>query len=102
MAWSFSESGSWSDITVAVFVNVVPEGVAGGMFPMIWNVCTLPAAIEGALQSMVPPAPIAGVVQVNSDGPNWFSVTKVIVPGSVSLTVTFVAEAGPAFDRLIV
>ena len=49
------------------------------------------------VQTIVPDAPTAGVVQLN-DGPEvCVAETKVVFAGTVSVSVTFAAVAGPAF-----
>src|SRR4051794_26315277 len=93
--------GSASLVTVAVLANAVPEGVAPGMLPVSVKVVAPPAVNVAAEHEIVPPAPIAGVVQPNG-GPLCDSETNVIVPGSVSVSVTFVASLGPALKTVMV
>ena len=98
----FSVLGSLSAETVAVFVKFVPVAVPAGTFPTSVNVVVPETFSEAMLQLMVPPAPTAGVVHEKVCAPLCDSETKVIVPGSVSASATFVAAFGPPLVTVIV
>ena len=99
---SFSGVGSLSDVTEAVLVKSVPEGVPVGICPTSVKFAVAFAANEADVQVIVPPAPTAGVVQLSAGPEVWLRETNVIVPGSGSVSETVVAAFGPAFERVIV
>lgn len=90
-----SRFGSLSLVTLAVLLNVVPDGVPGGMCPVIVKVTFDPAGSVAMVQVTVWP-----VVQLSNGPEVCEKLTNVIVPGSVSLNETVVAASGPAFPRL--
>ena len=72
------------------------------------TVCTLsvkvvdaPDASVAAVQVTVPFVPAVGVVQLKT-APAWFRLTNVSFAGNASVTVTFAASLGPAFEATIV
>lgn len=103
LAESLSGFGSPVAVTVAVFVNDVPEPVAAGMLPVRVNVAVDPGANEAGWQLMVPPEPGAGVVHGGLIAGPLFCTkdTNVIVPGSVSVNVRSVAVSGPLLKKVI-
>lgn len=65
MAALFSPFGSVDAAdTVAVFENVVPEGVPAGICPVSVKVAVAPAAKLAAVHVIVPPEPAAGNAHV--------------------------------------
>ena len=89
VALSFSGVGSFIEVTLTMFRNVVPDGVAGGTCVVSVSVAVCPAGKLTAVQVTVPPAPTAGVEQTSAGPPVWTSETNVIVPGRTSLSETF-------------
>jgi hypothetical protein len=83
----FSSFGSFAVATVDVFTNCVPDAVPAGMCPVSVNVVVELPGMLALVQVIVPPAPTAGVVQANGT-PVCVRETNVIVPGSVSVSVT--------------
>src|SRR2546430_3774398 len=98
----FSSSGSTPlPETVAWFVNEVPCGVPGGMCVTSENVALCPAT-SVAVQLIVPPDPGVGCVGHGKLGPLVCVMeTKVIVPGSVSVS-EMSPLSGPLFPAVIV
>src|SRR5438045_3186795 len=90
---SFSEFGSFAEVTLAVLLKTVTAGVAAGMLPTSGEVIEAPAASAPMLQSIVAPTvqPALGLIE-----------TKVIVAGSVSRRWTPLASEGPPFVTTIV
>ena len=79
----------------------MPDVALAGICPVNVNEALAPLGIVVVVQVTVPPAPADGVEQF-SGGPLFCSnETKVISPGSRSLSATFWAGSGPAFDRTI-
>src|SRR5690242_19900919 len=86
----FSVAGSKvAAVTVAVLMNSVPSGVAGGTCPTRVKVPAGPTGKVAMVQVTPPVAPTAGVVQDQPAGA--VRLTKVMVPGSVSVSDTVVA-----------
>jgi hypothetical protein len=96
----FSAFGSLSEVTEAVLVKRVPALVPAGTCPV--NVKdAVPVAKLADEQTIVPPAPTAGV-EHDITGPELCtSDTNVIVPGRVSDNTTFEAGSLPPWDRPI-
>ncbi len=87
------------DDTVAVFESTVP--LASAAPTLTTSVRTaLPAGIEARVQLTVPPAPTAGVVQLQP--PGFANDTNVVPAGSVSDTLTAAALLGPALVTVMV
>ena len=87
------------DEIVAVFDSTVPLAVDGATFTTSVN-AALPVAKLAFVQLTVPPAPTAGVVQLQPPGDE--SETNVVPAGSVSESDAFAALLGPAFATVIV
>ena len=87
------ESG---DEPVAMFVKVVPCGVAGGMLATNVKSALDPAVSVAIVQVIVPFVPTAGTLLQSNAGPLfWFAETKVIPAGSGSVSETVVASLLP-------
>src|SRR6185369_13789242 len=91
LAVLFDAKGSpFPAVTVVVFVTVVLFAVEDGTRTSNWRVATAPTAKLAALQVKTPPL---GAVHDHPEGTviDWY----VMPAGTVSLTVTVVAVAGP-------
>lgn len=89
------------EVTVAVFVMLVPIGLAGLIITMIVKFAT-PAAGSDAIEHVtVPVAPPAGVVHKKVGPAVWDSETKVVFAGMTSVSVTAAASDGPLFVTAI-
>ena len=97
---SFSSFTLLSAETAAALASSVPAAVSAGMFAVSAKLAVAPAGIVALLQLIVPPAPTAGVLHVKPGASA--SETKVVAPGSVSLSATFVAAAGPPLMTVMV
>jgi hypothetical protein len=86
-------------LSVAVFEITVPVATLASTFTVNVNTA-LPTAIEAFVQLTVPPAPIAGVVQLQPPGDE--NDTNVVPAGSVSDIDAFAALLGPALATVIV
>lgn len=96
----FARSGSVeAEVTVAVFVRTVPEARPGSTATSSVKIPE-PTARDAIEQLIVPPAPTAGVVQLQPPGAD--SEVNAVPAGRVSLHVTSVAGSGPAFETVIV
>src|SRR5258708_30642818 len=81
---------------VAVFVKVVPCGVAGGMWPTKVKSALDPLGNEARVQVIVPFVPTAGWLLQSNAGPEFcIAETKVIPGGSGSLRETVAAASVP-------
>jgi hypothetical protein len=85
------------EVTVAVLVIVEPEAAEGDTCTVMANVALAPEANVAMLQETVVP-----VVQVKVGPVVWFSDTKVVFAGSVSVHETFAAVEGPALATVMV
>src|SRR5436305_8748899 len=93
---SFSLSGSKvCDDAVAMFVNVVPGGVAGGMLATMVKFALDPAVNAGIEQLTVPLVPTDGVEQLKTGPLFCVSETNVMPAGSGSFNVAASASSGP-------
>lgn len=84
------------DATDALLVMTVPFGV----FALTLTVKvskTVPLINVGVVQLIAPVAPTAGVVQVNVNFEVCVSDTNVVLAGTLVVSVTPVANSGPAF-----
>jgi hypothetical protein len=101
-ALSFSEFGSNvpAELIEAIFVNVVPGGVPGGILTTSVNVAVRPTANVAIEQVTVPPAPTAGVLQLKPTGD--VKETKVMPAGIGSTSATLSAGSGPRLAAVMV
>jgi hypothetical protein len=98
---SFSEFGSNVALdTVALLVTKVPRVIVGETWTTSVKVVVPPFARVAAVHVTVPPAPTAGVEQVNA-GPVCESETNVVPEGRGSVTVAFAAASGPTLRTSI-
>ena len=89
-------------VSVTVFEMVEPAAAAALTFTTTVNVDVAPAANVAMAAVTVPVPPTGGVVKVQA-GPEFCSnETNVVFAGTVSLSVTLAAFAGPAFAIVIV
>src|SRR5258708_28701237 len=93
----FSGFGSGvADEMVAVFVKVVPSGVASGMWPTKVKSALDPLVKRARVQVIVPLVPGVGWLLQSKAGPVfWFADTNVIPGGSGSLRETVAASSVP-------
>jgi hypothetical protein len=90
------------DDTLAVFENVVPDAVPGGMCPVSVKVAVVPEARLAIVQVTVPPEPGEGWPEQSNAGPLFCAIeTNVIVPGRVSVRANVSAASGPALLTVI-
>jgi hypothetical protein len=86
-----------AEVTVAVFMNVVPCGVSPGMCITKVKVALVFIGNIANVQVMVPPDPTGGSVQINAGPLFWVSDTKVIPAGTSSVRETLIASSEPRF-----
>jgi hypothetical protein len=98
---SFSSLGSKVAVdTLAMFVNVVPAGVAGGIFATKVKLALDPAVKRAFVQVIVPFAPTLGVEQLNAGPLFCVAETNVIPGGKGSVSDTVVASSGPKLETV--
>src|SRR5438270_343452 len=88
-----------AELIVAVLL-MMPDGAPGDVFTEIVKLVSASFSNAAAVQVIVPPDPIGGVVHVKSVV-DAFSARKVVPAGSVSVTVTFCADEGPPLETKI-
>src|ERR1700693_3319703 len=81
------------ELTESVSLMVVPLGVATATWTTNVKVESTFMSLDGRVQEMFPPAPTAGVVQVQAAGEA--KETKVVLAGMASLKTTFTPDCGP-------
>src|SRR5262249_39886473 len=99
----FAEFGS--DVVapiVAVFVVLVPAATPDGTLKTNGNVALAPAANVAIVQVMAPVPPAGGVMQEKTGPVCCDAEAKVMLGGTLSVSVTVVASDGPAFAAVTV
>jgi hypothetical protein len=96
---SFAFVSAVVEVTVAVLLMTVSFATEGSMLTVSVKTA-LPTGNEAIELVTVPPAPTAGVVEVQPAGAE--NETKLVPAGSVSLKETFSAASGPLFVTVIV
>ena len=89
-----------AELTLAVFVIVVPTGVAALTCTTRVNVAVADTMSELFVDVTFPVAPTAGVVLIQPAGA--VNETNVVLAGIASVSETLVASLGPLFVTLIV
>lgn len=84
-----------ADVTAGLFEIVVPAAVATFTFTTNGKLLTLPDARVVAVQEILPVPPTAGVTQDQPTGTP--SETNVVFAGTVSVSESVAAAAGPLF-----
>jgi hypothetical protein len=82
-------------LMVAVSEDDVPDGRPGGTLNVNWNDAVAPATNDAIVQT-IGPVPL----HTNAGPVVWFTETKVMPVGTVSVSVTVAAFDGPAFATL--
>src|SRR5260221_619204 len=82
-------------VTVAVFVMLVPAGVLELTWTTTVNVAEAPAARVAVVPVIGPVPPTAGLENVKVTPLFWVSDTKVVFPGTLSVSCTCWASEGP-------
>src|SRR5260370_893236 len=85
--------------TVAVLTMFEPAAALGLTWTTTVNVAEPPAARVAVVPLMVPLPPTGGLVTVKVGPEVWASVTKVVLPGMLSVSCTFWASDGPLLVR---
>jgi hypothetical protein len=83
-------------VTVAVFVMMVPAGVAALTFAVNANVAVAPLAKVAKVAITVPVPPTGGVVNVAAGPEVCTKLTNVVPAGSTSGNDALLAASGPA------
>jgi hypothetical protein len=88
-----------AEVIVAVLL-IWPEGALGEVFTEIVKLVSDSPSNAATVQLTVPVLPTDGVVQLKSVV-DALSATNVVPAGSVSVTITFCAAAGPVLETKI-